>query len=84
MPSIFRTNYEPVILKHMSSDFKFEPVKHKQTTNKPAGRSHISDLLTRYEEISKCSCSCSTYNQTLSENQEERVETGIDNNNGKT
>jgi hypothetical protein len=32
------------------------------------------------EEITKCSSSCCTYNQTLSEEQEERVE--IDNNNG--
>jgi hypothetical protein len=51
----------------------------KQTGLTKSTRFIISDLLTRYEE---CSCSCSTYNQTLSENQEERVETDIDNNNG--
>jgi hypothetical protein len=34
------------------------------------------------EEITKCSSSCCSYNQTLSEEQEERIETEIDNDNG--
>ena len=47
----------------------------KQTGITKSTRFIISDLLTRYEE---CSCSCSTYNQTLSINQEDGVETDID------
>ena len=39
-----------------------------------------SDLLTSNEEITKCSSSWYAYNQTLSEDQEERIEIDIDNN----
>ena len=60
--------------------------KHTENQKQTPQRSQccfiISDLLTRYEEISKCSCSCCTYNQTLSEDREERIEIDIDNNNG--
>jgi hypothetical protein len=34
------------------------------------------------EEITKCSSSCCSHNQTLSEEQEERIEREIDNDNG--
>jgi len=56
-----------------------------KTRNKPPSDQCpfiICDLLTRYEEIGKRSCSRSTYSRTLSEDQEERIEIDIDNNNG--
>jgi hypothetical protein len=42
----------------------------------------ISLSIVTSEEITKCSSSCCSYNQTLSEEHEERIEREIDNDNG--